>query len=561
MVTTTESVAAGDRAKLIHAGQAIVDALGRHGVKRVFSVPGESFLPVLDALYDCGIDNVVCRQEGGAGYMAEAHGKLTGEPGVALVTRGPGAANACIAVHAAWQDATPMVMFVGLIGVRQRQREAFQEFDPQAWFGTQTKRVLILDAPERAAEIVTEAFFAACAGRPGPVIVGLPEDVLYQKTACCTQQVRIVAEGAVSEAELAHIRETLRDACRPLLYVGGSRWTRRAVAGITQFAEINGIPVVHDWRATDRVPFDSPANAGWLGYGRADSAAQLLADADVLVAVGALLTDVPTDGYTLRQSADAANVIVNIDTALRGHSGAVTQHVLAAPRVFADVVRCVNLHRQGQWHDWFQQARENQLNAARIPEADGLPPTVRGTAHVAEVFREVVSILPDDSIYTFGAGQHCLWAQQYLPTRHFPSQLSVRNGSMGYSVPAAVAAALEYPCRFVLAIAGDGEFGMNGQELATAVQYRAPMLVIVLDNGQFGTIRSHQEYYFPGRVSGTQLRNPDMVTLMEGYGGYGERVAADDQIAGAIGRAVAFVNDNRRPALVQVMVDQQLDTP
>jgi acetolactate synthase-1/2/3 large subunit len=561
MTNPATTTVAHDDTKPGHAGQVIVDSLALHGVKRIFSVPGESFLAVLDGLYGADIDNVVCRQEGGAGYMAEAHGKLTGEPGVAMVTRGPGAANAVVSIHTAWQDATPMVLFVGLIGVADRQREAFQEFDIQVWFGTQTKRVFVLDSAERASEVVAEAFFAARSGRPGPVVVGLPENVIRQEIDATLHPVLPVADGAVSESELEQIRETLKTAERPLIFAGGPRWTPAAAAAITRFAESNNIPILHDWRASDRVPFDSPANAGWLGYGRTDSAVRFLAEADVLLAVGALLTDVPSEGYTARQSMTATNIIVNIDPALRGHSGAVTQHVLAAPGAFAQAVANLDLGRTSDWEHWRADARAAHARASTIPDYADLPETRPGTAHMTRVVGEIVARVPDDALYTFGAGNHCFWAQAYLPTRVFPSQLSTRNGSMGYSVPAAVAASLECPERLVVTIAGDGEFGMNGQEIATAVQHGAAMLIVVMDNRQFATIRAHQENQFPGRVSGTQLVNPDLAALARAYGGYGETVNADDQAQAAVERALAAVRNDRRPALIHVLTDQRFDTP
>ncbi|ROO26824.1 acetolactate synthase [Salinisphaera orenii MK-B5] len=544
-----------------HAGQVIVDALARHGVPRVYSVPGESFLAVLDGLYESAIETIVCRQEGGAGYMAEAHGKLTGEPGVALVTRGPGAANAMVAVHAAWQDATPMVLFVGLIPTAHRQREAFQAFDIRAWFGTQAKRVFVLDCAERAGAIVAEAFHAARAGRPGPVVVGLPEDVVSAAVAVDDHPVLPVAEGGVSAADRACIRDALAGAERPLLFIGGPRWTATAAAAVTAFAERYDIPVVHDWRASDRIPFDSPVNVGWLGYGRGDHAARLLADADVLLSIGALPTDVPSDGYTLRQSMQATHIAVHIDPELRGRSGALTHHVLAAPTALVEALAGLDPSPAVDRTEWRADARAAQAAFAELPALSRLPETAVGTVHMTRVVAEVVARLPADAIHCFGAGNHCFWAQRYLPTRVFPSQLSLRNGSMGYSVPAAVAASLECPERTIVAIAGDGEFSMNGQELATAVQHGAAMLVVVMDNRQFATIRAHQEARFPGRISGTRLHNPDFAALGRAYGGHGETVTADDQAAPAVERALAVVQRERRPAVVHVHTDQRFDAP
>ncbi|WP_411733586.1 thiamine pyrophosphate-dependent enzyme [Paeniglutamicibacter sp.] len=547
--------------KKTHAGQAIVDSLALHGVNRVFAVPGESYLAVLDGLHGADINTVVCRQEGGAAYMAEAHGKFTGEPGVAMVTRGPGAANAYVAIHAAWQDATPMVLFVGLIPVADRMRESFQEFDPHAWFGTQAKRVFVLEEASRASEIVAEAFFAAKSGRPGPVIVGLPEDVITHEFAGELHPAIAVAEGAVSAGELELITTALAGAQKPVIFVGGQRWTPEAAAAVTSFAEANCIPVVQDWRASDRIPFNSEVFVGALGYGRTQDTARMFAEADVLLAIGALPTDVPTDGYTLRQTKDATNILVNIDTSLRGRSGAVTAHVLASPVAFADAIRNVRLGNSARWDPWRAAGRMAQIAFSALPEQSALPATREHTAHMGAVVAELVQRLPHDAVYTFGAGNHCAWAQRYLPTNVFPSQLSMRNGSMGYSVPAAVAASLESPERLAVAIAGDGEFLMNGQEFATAVQHGAAMLIIVMDNGQYGTIRDHQEHHFPGRVSGTQLSNPDFAAFARAFGGHGETVTHDDQAATAVERALKAVLETRIPAIIHVITDPQIALP
>ncbi|GAB4098124.1 thiamine pyrophosphate-dependent enzyme [Sinomonas halotolerans] len=544
-----------------HAGQAIVDSLARHGVKRVFAVPGESYLAVLDGLHGADIETVVARQEGGAAYMAEAHGKFTGEPGVAMVTRGPGAANAYVAVHSAWQDGTPMVLFVGLVPIADRMRESFQEFDPAAWFGTQAKRVLVLDEASRASEIVAEAFFAAKSGRPGPVIVGLPEDVITHEFSGSLVHPIPVAEGALSARELEAITTALAGAEKPLIYVGGQRWTPEAAAAVTRFAEANGIPVAQDWHASDRVPFSSPVNVGSLGYGRSAVAAKMFDEADVLVAVGALPTDVPTDGFTLRQRPDAVNFLVSIDTTLRGRSGAVTDHAVASPVAFAEAVERVQLGRAAAWDAWRAEGHEAHLALATIGDDETLPATAEGTAHMSVVIGELLGHLPADTVTTLGAGNHTAWAQWFVPTEVFPSQLATRNGSMGYSIPSAVAASLESPERLIVSVCGDGEFLMNGQEMATAVQYGAAMLVIVMDNGQFATIRDHQEHHFPGRVSGTQLSNPDFAGFARAFGGHGETVTSDDQAAGAVERALKAVTEQRKPALIHVVTDQAINLP
>ena len=544
-----------------HVGTAIAESLAAHGTSRAFLVPGESFLPVLDGLYNSPVEAIVSRQEGGASYMAEAYGKATGEPGVAMVTRGPGASNAFVGVHTGWQDGTPMVIFVGLIPFSDRDRESFQEFDPKAWFGTQAKQVFVLDDPTRASRVVAEAFFQAKQGRPGPVIVGLPEDVLYQDFEGEIEAPIPVTEGAVSAADAAYVSEKLAAAKKPLIFAGGGRWTPESARAIEKFAEINQIPVVHDFRASDRISFSSPANAGWLGYGRNDRAAELLSEADVLLEVGALLTDVPSDGYTLRQDPHAENIVVNIDTGLRGHSGAISRHILASPVALAEALDNINTGEiSSAQSEWFKNARRAHQEFSTIPSESDWRATSAGTAHMEAVIKALQDQLPEEAIFTFGAGNHCIWAQQFLPTQHYPSQLAARNGSMGYSVPGAVSAKLQFPERPVVAIAGDGEYLMNGQELATAVQFGAPFLTVIMTNGEFGTIRDHQKNHFPDRVSGTQLANPDFAAVAKGYGAHGESVDADADVAGAIERALNAVN-NGIPAVVNVYTDQDLSLP
>lgn len=544
-----------------HVGAAIAESLAAHNVTRAFLVPGESFLPVLDGLYDSPVEAIVCRHEGGATYMAEAHGKATGQPGVAMVTRGPGAANAYVGIHTAWQDATPLVLFVGLIPTSDRDRESFQEFDPKAWFGTQAKQVFVLDDPERASRVVAEAFFQAQQGRPGPVIVGLPEDVLHQEFTGTIHSPIPVAEGALSDDHLDLLSRELSRAERPLIFAGGPRWTPEAAEKITRFAEEQRIPIIQDFRAADRVPFDSPANAGWLGYGRDPRAAQLLEAASLVIEIGAVLGDVPTDGYTLRQSPQARNIAINPDTSLRGHSVALLEHIVASPAAFAEAVDRLTVEGTEQRGEWFDSAHANHLDFATLPEPADYRPGEEGTAHMEAILAALHEQLPKDSIYTFGAGNHCIWAQQFLRSSVYPSQFSVRNGSMGYSIPAAVSTKLQFPERTVVTIAGDGEYLMNGQELATALQYGAPFLIIVMSNGEFGTIRDHQKKHFPDRVSGTQLVNPDFAAVARGFGAHGELVTDDAQAPEAVARALHAIANDGVPALINVITDQEHSLP
>lgn len=547
-----------------HVGTAIARSLELHDVPRIFEVPGESFLPVLDGLYESSIDTIVCRQEGGACYMAEAHGKATGQPGVAMVTRGPGAANAFVGIHTAWQDATPLVLFVGLVPTSDRDRESFQEFDIKAWFGTQAKRVYVLDDASRASRVVAEAFHLATQGRPGPVVIGLPEDVLHQEFTGDLCQPLPSSHGAFSDADLDFLADELRAAQKPLIFAGGAHWSPNTSAAVQKFAEQHQIPVVHDWRASDRIAFSSPANAGWLGYGRNDAATELLTEADLVVEIGAVLTDVPTDGYTLRQSLDAKNILINTDTTLLGNSAAITRHILASPQAFAEVTeeltKRIGVETGTTQHEWFTTAHRNHLAFANVGKQENWPETAAGTAHMEAIMESIQQQAPKDALYTFGAGNHCLWAQCYLHTETYPSQLSVRNGSMGYSIPSAVAASLQFPERTVITIAGDGEYLMNGQELATAVQACGAFLAVVMSNAEFGTIRTHQLNHYPKRVSGTQLNNPDFAAAAVAFGAHGETVTSDQDAAGAVERALAAVREGK-PAVINVITDQALSIP
>ncbi|WP_224400709.1 thiamine pyrophosphate-dependent enzyme [Corynebacterium poyangense] len=531
----------------MHAGKALVESLKLHGVSRVFSVPGESYLAVLDGLYQSGIENIVCRHEGGACYMADASAKFTSKPGVAFVTRGPGAANAFVGIHTAWQDGDPVVLFVGLIPIADRHRESFQEFSPEAWFGTQAKAVFILDEPDRASEIVADAFFCAQSGRPGPVIVGLPEDIIRQPFDSELSPPRSISESPVC---LDAVLEELEKAENPALFVGGERWTPDACEQLTQWAESVPIPVLQDWHADDRLPDASPANAGSLGYGRHQGAADLLDNADLVVCLGTVPGDVATDGFQLRQSPRQRTIAITPDPELRGAGVRVESHIVASP---VEAVSALKPLKRG-WPEWTAEKHQEFLDATRIPSVE---PSSE-YAHMNLVFAELQHYLKDP-VYTVGAGNHTAWAQSFIPATSYPSQLSTRNGSMGYSIPAAVAATLE-TSRLVVAVCGDGEFLMNAQELATAVEHKCAFLAIVMDNSQFGTIRQHQENHYPGRVSGTAIRNPDFACYAQAFGAYGEKVTRDSEIADTVRRCIEAVHSGV-PAVLHVKVDPEILQP
>ncbi|EEI17643.1 thiamine pyrophosphate-dependent enzyme [Corynebacterium lipophiloflavum] len=545
----------------MHVGAAIAQSLESHHVSHVFMVPGESFLAVLDGLHDSPVTSVVCRHEGGATYAAEAHGKATGRAGVAMVTRGPGAANAKIGVYTAWQDEVPVVLFVGLVPVKDRYRESFQEFDINSWFGDIAKGVFVIDDAQRASRVVANAFHLAQSGRRGPVVVGLPEDVLLEEFTGEIAGPMSTAQGAVSDHDIEIITEALRGARTPLIFEGGQGWTQQACDAVQSFAERHSIPVVNDMRSTDRISFDSPANAGWLGTARNDETAQLLEEADVLLCIGAKLWDKPTDNFTLRQSLDAVNIVVNSDAGLKGASGALTHHVLADPHAFAQVIGEISLDSKPDTTQWFAKARNIHAEFSAIPDPEerfaNLP---EGAVDFYHVFEQVTARLDETALTAFGAGNHCFWPQRFFPTRRFPSMLAPRLGSMGYSVAAGLAAKLAHPEKTVVVFAGDGELLMNGQEIVTAVRYGAPMLIVVVDNQQYGTIRAHQEKHFPGRVEGTQLANPDFAAWARAMGAWAETITTDDEVEAAVEHAFAALDD-AHVAVLHVIVDQDHATP
>lgn len=544
---------AAQQEESLSAGHMIVKSLEAHGVERVFVVPGESFLDTLDGLHDSSIRTVVTRHEGGAAYMAEAMGKLTDTPGVAMVTRGPGAANAHVGLHTAWQDSTAMVLFVGLIPFEHREKEAFQEFDPKSWFDTGAKRVMVLDHPERASEIVAEAMFAASSGRPGPVVVGLPEDIITQPHSSVIHPPIPVAQGGMTVDDWKDLKSCLQNAERPLFVFGGNDWTHEAADKFTEWLQAHRLPAAAEWRCEGTVPFSSPSYVGPIGYGRPDYTHRVLDESDLLVFVGTVPGDVLTDGFTARQNWDKENFIVTIDPSLRGRSGPVTRQIIAKPAKFVDDLVRMDLPAKDSWAEWTASLRNIQEAWSALPPAE----PSEGPAKMATAMANIVQSLDEDAMVTFGAGEHTNWAHRYFPAESYASLISARNGSMGYSVPSAVAASLEFPGRDVLCIAGDGEFLMNGQEMATAAQYGATPLIVVMDNQEYGTIRTHQERQYPERISGTQLKNPDFALMAEAFGGFGIKVMEDADVPDAVDQALDAVR-NGQFALIHLVVEQRV---
>lgn len=532
------------------AGHLMVRTLEAHGVNRVYVVPGESFLDILDGLHDSPINTVVCRQEGGAGFMALAEGRLGRTPGVAMVTRGPGAANAMIALHTAYQDATAMVLFVGLIPIRDRYRESFQEFHLEGWFGSTTKRVLVLEDPDRAGETVSEAMHVAASGRPGPVVVGVPEDILRELTNQPVPTVRPLPASVPSTAEIDQLAEILAAAERPLIIAGSDGWHEGTGTALADFAAANNIPVMADWRAYDAIPHNHEAYAGWLGYGRADSAAEVLNNADALLFVGCVRSDVMSEGYTVGH--DATTVVISPDAALLQHSGRVDLHILSTPeQAVAAIAGRTDCGGQ-RTNQWRTGAREAQVKFA-TPQPDH---PARGV-DMGVAMRELEAQLSTDRVMTFGAGNATIWAHRYVTHKHHNSLVGARNGAMGLAVPAAVAASLMFPERQAVAVCGDGDFLMNGQEITVAAAQGTNPLFIVVDNGRYGTIVQHQDAHYPGRTSGTDLHNPDFGMWMQGLGHFGAKVERTEDVAEQLRAALAYDG----PALLHLVVDPETLSP
>lgn len=543
-----------DSPALKSAGHVIIDTLVAHGVERTYVIPGESYLDVLDGLHHSPIETIVCRHEGGAVYMAEADGKMHQRPGIAMVTRGPGAANAHVGLHTAWQDSTPMVLFVGLIPFAHRDREAFQEFDIKAWFSTGAKRVMVLDHPERASEIVAEAMFAAMSGRPGPVVVGLPEDVIREMIEPTQHPIIPVAPGGMTVTDWKELKSALEESEKPLFVVGGNDWTAEGVATLTTWLEEHNIAAAVEWRCEGNIPFSSPSYVGPIGYGRPKPTYDLLEETDLLVFVGTVPGDVITDGFVVRQDWSKKNFLVTIDPSLRGRSGPVSHQIVSKPDVFVRDLVMMDLDVKPEWQAFTERMRGEQEKFAALPPAT---PSA-GPARMDTMMANLAIDLPKDAMITLGAGEHTNWAHRYFPTEEYASMISARNGSMGYSVPSAIAASLNFPGRRVVTIAGDGEFLMNGQELATAAQYGATPLVIVMDNQEYGTIRTHQERHYPERVSGTQLKNPDFALMAQAFGGFGVRVEKDTDIPAALQAALKAIDEEGQFALIHLLVEQRV---
>jgi len=535
-------------------GQILVDALLGHGVDHIFAVPGESYLAVLDALHDAQeqIRLIVCRQEGGAANMAEAYGKLTGEPGICFVTRGPGATNASIGVHTALQDSTPMILFIGQVGSDCVEREAFQEIDYRRMFGPMAKWVAQIDRADRVPELVSQAFHRATSGRPGPVVLALPEDMLEAAATVpdAPRYQRVLAHPG--SADLARLQSLLAAAQRPLLILGGSGWTQEATQDIRRFAESNALPVACAFRFQDLFDNRHPLYCGDVGIGINPKLAQRIREADLLLVLGARLGEMTTSGYTLlevpRPKQKLVHVHAGADELGRVYAGDLLINAAMPP--MAAALAALSPVDASAWRTSAAEARaEYEAHQARVP--------VPGPLDMWTVMQALARTLPEDAILTNGAGNYATWLHRYYRYPAFRTQLAPTSGAMGYGVPAAIAAKIAAPRRVVVCFAGDGCFLMNGQELATAVQYKAAVVFLVINNGMYGTIRMHQERRYPGRVCGTALTNPDFAAYARAFGAFGETVKCTEEFAPALARALACGG----PALLELQLDPQAITP
>ncbi|HWT31902.1 MAG TPA: thiamine pyrophosphate-binding protein, partial [Propylenella sp.] len=516
------------------AAQALVEALVSYGAERVFCVPGESYLAVLDALYDRrdAVATIACRQEGGAAMMAEADGKLTGRPGICMVTRGPGATNASAGLHVAFQDSTPMILFVGQVGRDFRDREAFQEIDYRRMFGEVAKWVAEVDDPERIPEYVARAFAVAISGRPGPVVLALPEDMLTAECAAAVPPRHAEFEIFPSAGQMHALREALANAAKPLVVVGGSRWNEAACRRVQAFAEANDLPVIATFRRQDRFDNGHPCYCGEIGVAPNPKLRARVQESDLLIVLGARLGEMTTGGYTLLDAPMPRQSMIHIHAGAE-ELGRVYQPELAinaTPRGFAPLLDSLEPIADPRWREWRQAARADYEEWQK-------PRQVPGALQMAEIAVWLRDNLPVDAVVANGAGNFATWMHRYHRYRRLGTQLAPISGSMGYGFPAAVAAKLRHRDRIVLCVAGDGDFLMTGQELATAVQYGAAIIVVIIDNGMYGTIRMHQEREYPTRTHATDLKNPDFVALGRAYGAYAEKVERTEEFAPAFKRA------------------------
>lgn len=534
-------------------GELLVEALERHGAGRVFCVPGESYLAVLDALYDASIPVTVCRQEGGAAMMADAWGKLTGKPGICMVTRGPGATNASAGVHVAAQDSTPMILFIGQIERGMREREAFQEIDYRQMFGGIAKWVAEIDHADRVPEFISRAYHVATSGRPGPVVLALPEDMLVEKADAPQPPAWTQVETHPGLSQMADLQKRLWAAERPIAILGGSRWSEEAVAGFTRFAERFDLPVACSFRR--QMLFDNlhPNYAGDVGIGINPKLLARVKSSDLILLVGGRLSEMPSQSYSLLDIPSPTQQLVHVhpDAEELGRVYRPAQAIHASPTAFCKAAEGLQPPSELKGAGEAAKAHQDYLDWS------GARPQVPGNLQMAGVMEWLEANLPEDAVCTNGAGNYATWLHRFHRFRRYATQAAPTSGSMGYGLPAAVSAKLAFPEREVVCFAGDGCLQMTMQEFGTACQDGANIIVLVIDNGMYGTIRMHQERTYPGRPSATKLVNPDFAALARSYGAFGETVETTDAFGPAYERARAAGT----PAILHLKLDPEAITP
>ena len=534
-------------------GEILVDQLAIHGVRHVFCVPGESYLAALDAFHDRNIPLTVCRHESGAAIMAEAIGKVTGRPGICFVTRGPGATNASAGIHIARQDSSPMIVFVGQIGRHMREREAFQELDYRAVFGTVAKWATEIDDPARIPEIVSRAFHTACNGRPGPVVIALPEDMLTERVAVPDAKAFEPVEIWPGLTDMSRLQKLLWAAKRPVALVGGSRWSEQACAALTRFAERFALPVATTFRRGHLFDALHPCFAGDFGIGPNPKLLARVKSADLVLLIGSRLSEMPSQGYTLFDIPEPQTKLVHVHPGAEELGRVYHPHLAinASPTAFCSALEGLQPPNDIPW-----KGEADVAHADYLAWSDKATPQPGGV-NLGEIMVWLRENLPADAILTNGAGNFNTWIHRFYRVRKYGCLVGPTSGSMGYGFPASVAMKTLHPDRTVVCVAGDGDFLMTGQDFATAVQYRLPVIVVLADNGLYGTIRMHQERDYPGRVIATALHNPDFVAYALAFGGYGALVEKTADFPAAFAAAQA----SGKPSIIHLKIDPEAITP
>lgn len=535
------------------AAELLVDQLIDNGVRHVFCVPGESYLAVLDAFHDRDIAVTVCRQEGGAAMMADAVGKATGRPGVCFVTRGPGATNASAGIHIARHDSTPMIMFVGQVARDLKDRDAFQELDYRAVFGGMAKWVTEIDDPARVPEIVSRAFYTATSGRPGPVVVALPQDMLVERVAARNAPPFEPVETWPGHADMMRLADLLSAARRPFVIVGGSRWSAEAATTMQRFAGRFALPVATSYRRAHLFDPLHPSYAGDLGIGPNPKLLKHIKESDLVVAVGGRLGELPSQGFTLFDIPGPQTALVHVHPGAEELGRLYRPHLAihAAPTAFAAMADMLPPPSSIAWRERTKIAHADFLEWTQVPTEQP------GGVNLGAIMVWLREKLPDDTILCNGAGNYAAWIHRFYRFRRFATHIAPTSASMGYGMPAAVAMKRLYPERTVISVNGDGDFMMNGQEFATAVQYDLPIVVIICDNGIYGTIRMHQEREYPGRICATTLKNPDFAAYARAFGGFGVTVEKTADFAAAF----AAAEKSGKPAIIHLKIDPEAITP